>query len=1010
MRNYDKKLKDDMAVKNIMYVIILLFSSALYSIEPFQVRNISLKRKADNTSEQRATKRVKPSIKAKMELAVKAIADNNFDKIKELIQEIDINTEDSFGTTMLTRAVAMNKRDLVRLLLEAGASPIAPGTDGLSIPFFKAVLLGNVEQVQIELDGLLDKDPVGYAGFTPLLCACSLGYIDIVWLLLEHGVDPRALSGIGKSPLMYAVQNGHHAIVEMLLYKDVDPNRVSHDGSTSLMAAKDISLVSMLLDAGAYINATNKYGYTALIAAIEGKRKEVVRELIARKADVEIQSSNGNTALITAAETGELKIVEALIEAGADVNKPGGEGWTPLMYAAFKGNLPVVKKLLDAKAEINAKQNNGATALTIAIEKNHCEVVKELIKRGAAVEIQFANGNTALTAAIDNVEMVDMLIEAGADVNKPGGEDWTPLMYAAFKGNLPVVIRLLESEASINAKNKKHGCTALAVAVSKNHREIVKELIKRGAAVEIQFTNGDTALTDATGNVEMVDMLLKAGAMVDKPNTNGTTPLMRAAHRGNLPAVLRLLRAGANIDAKNMSGNTALTLAIRNKHKDVVKELLAHKASYKIRLADGNTALITAACSGELGLVNMLIEAGANVNETGWNGWTPLMFAARDGHLAIVRKLLEKGAQINAGTRNLGFTAVTIAIQRKQLAVLQELFAKGATCHPLREIQVLGKSGMVELLDMIVKGVQAHAIDDKHFESFMCHLITHALSDNHQEFVWKLLHLVPRTGLYCHATRTAIQNRNLHLISILVKSYYSSVRTTFCSEFVCSAQEDHRIYTAMSDVMGEYYLENELEVKRKELLRFIGMMNQLPLMKAYLEDTSKAYMNFEEKLLNTHSLDSSKGVNTFMLACLFADTERIQKILSTLKALGKEFLIRNLLNEQDCLGRTALMYALIYEHRDVVKILLPYYEGNRTGMNVKDEEDRSTLFYAVRYGDIDLINTLRSVGARFAHAKEAALALKLASAKRDTKMVVHLLALVSDDFADVAGERASLFR
>ncbi|MGA3281386.1 MAG: ankyrin repeat domain-containing protein [Smithella sp.] len=168
-----------------------------------------------------------------------------------------------------------------------------------------------------------------------------------------------------------------------------------------------VEVVKKLLEAGADINARNKDGVTALMLAsgygrtglvvtdMKGKMEivnndpvgngnvEVVKALIAAKADVNIRSGkNGRTALMGASRFGSLAVIKELIAAGADVNIKDNEGCTALIEASRYGYTDVVRELLAAKTDVNIKSNDGVTALTES-SKGYDNIVKLLKEAGA---------------------------------------------------------------------------------------------------------------------------------------------------------------------------------------------------------------------------------------------------------------------------------------------------------------------------------------------------------------------------------------------------------------------------------------------------------------------------------------------------------------------------------------------------------------------------------------------------------------------------------------------------
>jgi uncharacterized protein len=121
------------------------------------------------------------------------------------------------------------------------------------------------------------------------------------------------------------------------------------------------------------------------VASFEG-HLDVVKELLARKVEINAKRNDGATALIAASFSGQLQVVQLLLAQGADVNAKTGTGATALIMASQKGHLEVVRALLANGADINAKTsdaNNPLSALDYAKRGGHDGIRALLLKAGA---------------------------------------------------------------------------------------------------------------------------------------------------------------------------------------------------------------------------------------------------------------------------------------------------------------------------------------------------------------------------------------------------------------------------------------------------------------------------------------------------------------------------------------------------------------------------------------------------------------------------------------------------
>lgn len=177
----------------------------------------------------------------------------------------------------------------------------------------------------------------------------------------------------------------------------------------------------------------------------------------------------GETPLTLAAQKGYLEIVKVLIAAKADVNKTNKNGLTPLIFATLNGHLEIVKALIAANADVNI-----GDPLWNAVNKGHLEIVKALIAAKADVNSTDDEGYTPLIVAASkgHLDMVKALIAAGADVNKTNNYGYTPLSVAASNGHLKIAMLLQAAGAKVGPKEtellRKINPDDLAAAVAES--------------------------------------------------------------------------------------------------------------------------------------------------------------------------------------------------------------------------------------------------------------------------------------------------------------------------------------------------------------------------------------------------------------------------------------------------------------------------------------------------------------------------------------------------------------
>lgn len=182
------------------------------------------------------------------------------------------------------------------------------------------------------------------------------------------------------------------------------------------------------------------------------------------------------------------------------------------------------------------------------------------------------------------------LIEYGANPNHQNRHGVTPLILAAQKGLLGVVILLLEVGA--NPCQPSLTTTALIQASHFGHYNIVKDLIEKGALVNQTNQKGTTALMRACqeGHVNIARLLLYNHADVEHKNHDDMNALMLASQRGNLEIVETLLRHGSRVNEITLQHSTALMLACKRGHINVVQRLMSYGAELCMRDYRGQSA------------------------------------------------------------------------------------------------------------------------------------------------------------------------------------------------------------------------------------------------------------------------------------------------------------------------------------------------------------------------------------------------------------------------------------
>ncbi|MRR18012.1 MAG: hypothetical protein EG826_16310 [Deltaproteobacteria bacterium] len=227
-------------------------------------------------------------------------------------------------------------------------------------------------------------------------------------------------------------------------------------------------------------------------------------------------------------------------------------------------------------------------------------------------------------------------------MNAGNGANNTALIYASIKGHADVVSELLKNKAAVNVRNLNKG-DALIYAVMGGKTKVAGLLLAAGANPNERYNEGQTALMIALegGSTDIVKLLIGHKADVNAVDENQVTVLMMACEKGNVAAAEALLKAGADAGRKSKYGDTALSKAIAAKNLPIVKILLSNGGNF-----DRREALGQAVVSGNLEIVKLLLIKNADVNARGFAGGTLLMLAA-DEDADLLEFLVARGADVN---------------------------------------------------------------------------------------------------------------------------------------------------------------------------------------------------------------------------------------------------------------------------------------------------------------------------------------------------------------------------
>ncbi|HAO77690.1 MAG TPA: hypothetical protein DCQ92_01705, partial [Verrucomicrobia subdivision 3 bacterium] len=499
--------------------------------------------------------------------------------------------------------------------------------------------------------------------------------------MLQNSPDLiNAPGGDGNTPLNKAAYNGWLKVAAFLLDHGADVNAGGIPPLNCAATAGNRAMTEVLLSRGANVNSKGSLGKTPLHTAVEKKFPAVAEVLLANKADVNAQDNFGDTPLVSAAEKKQVKIIQALLATGANPNLENKNGQIPFSVAAASGSSELVKLFLAAKADPNGGKLDAP-----------------------------------LLAAIHagDVESAELLLQAGANPNAKGDDDWQPSSLGAFgrpvgrgsespihlavaSGQLPMVKLLLKFKADPN-DSQTDGQSVLFEALADT--KLLAALLEHGANPNVATgANRHSPLMNAAsmGNAEIVSLLLQHKADPNATDSSGNTALLNAMQKPSPATVRALLAGGANPDTQTANGYPVLVLAVANTaNKEVLTALIEAKANVNLPDPDGKTALHWAADKNRKDLIELLVKAGADVNARTKNGSTPLDYAKSHPPTVGITVGVQPGGSAGVTVVTNGLTTADllrqsgaldelpdftrIRITRQGLSQPVEVFRKGAT-------------------------------------------------------------------------------------------------------------------------------------------------------------------------------------------------------------------------------------------------------------------------------------------------------------------------------------------
>jgi len=405
--------------------------------------------------------------------------------------------------------------------------------------------------------------------------------------------------------------------------------------------------------------------------------------------------------------------VRSLVKLHADVNAPQADGTTALQWAARWDSLEMADLLIQAGANVKAANRFSATPLFLACTNGSAAMVGKLLAAGDDANAVISDKrDTVLMIAskTGKVDALKVLLDHGADVNKPNADGLTPLMWAVAAKNAAAAQLLIDHKADVNARTNKipppspfqlifsapfpsGGMTALIYAARQNDSDSARILLDAHADVNDTSADGSSPVLVAivNGHYALAKFLLEHGANPNLADNKGLAALYAAVDMRNLEWSTR----PAPPEKDTLSDLDLIKALLdhgANPNQQLTKKIpLRGQPSFDGRWANqiGATPFWRAAQSDDVTVMKLLVAKGADPLLAAKDHTTPLMVAAgvgwSDGQShgsqadapEALKLCLEWGGDVNA-VNDEGYTALHGAAFRGANEVVEFLVAHGA--------------------------------------------------------------------------------------------------------------------------------------------------------------------------------------------------------------------------------------------------------------------------------------------------------------------------------------------
>ena len=625
----------------------------------------------------------------------------------------------------------------------------------------------------------------------------------------------------------------------------------------------------------------------------------------------------------------------------------------PIGDYVCKGDLIKINRYINQGGDINIYYE-GFSLLYILVQKNYLSCVKEFLRCKANPNIK--NTNTGLSPLHvagynDNIEMIKILLENGAEIDLEDNEGNTPICFCARFGNEKSIKFLKEKGADIYKRNKSK-ISPIETCIQYGHKKSMEIFLEFGYEIN-NISQGEMSLLGVAtinNNIEIINYFVEKGADINLRDGLGYTPIFYSIIAESGYLLKYYLEKGVDINILCKDNNSLLYYSLQNKSDEIF---------------------------------NILIDRDINVNTYSNKGISPLYKACRNRDLIKIEKLLQKGAKIEANIRmtplklviinddydildlfinygldlNLEIGGVSLlvgAIKKKDIKLVRYLIKNGVNVNHIDsknnipiKVAVIDNDD-VEILELILK----NGFDSMAHQVIKIDLLLLSMNWNNLKKTEEFLNVFLKYGfrleeknergqslLFCMVYRLMFSRRNFNILKLLL-DFGADIESV---DYEGTTMLDEAISKSAYDV-ANFLIGNGANIERCDKK---GNSYLMKLLSYEEEPENKSYIRLLNKLLKTRKLIEKKNANGDT-PLIIATKENNIFCVQNLISIGAN------INHRNRKGRNALFEAVQNRNNSLISILLD------SGINYKtlDKKGNTILHIACILGYDDCISRL----------------------------------------------------